>query len=244
MQKRMKRQDGQVGLIVLLIAAVILTVGISVAQRGVSETRYTAETEEQTQALNVAEAGIEDVLDDLDTISYGVDVDIAVGGGKTARVQINPDSSLTDVVVASGHSIEYDLTGSGSGDGIEIGWNGGNPAFVVTVINDDGTRVQREAHDPSNRANGFTFPVSNPFTVNIGFNSAVMARVKVLYSQTEVSIGPAGGWSPGTQFYTINSEALDVGTSNITVQTTKTLPQLPSIFDYVLFSGTGLEKTP
>lgn len=53
---------GQIALIVLLISAVMMTVGLSVSKRAVVETRVDSDEESLKQAFNAAESGIENYL--------------------------------------------------------------------------------------------------------------------------------------------------------------------------------------
>jgi len=65
----LKGQRGQVGLVVLLVTVVLLTVGVSVASRSVTELQLSRQEQESTRALNLAESGIENLLaQDLATV--------------------------------------------------------------------------------------------------------------------------------------------------------------------------------
>ena len=57
----MKRKNinGQIALVVLIISAIIMTVGLSVSKKSVLETKITADEESLKQAFNAAESGID-----------------------------------------------------------------------------------------------------------------------------------------------------------------------------------------
>ncbi len=58
----MKNNKGEMILVILLIAAVGLTIGLSVAGRSVSDTKMSTQIEESNRAFSAAETGIEEVL--------------------------------------------------------------------------------------------------------------------------------------------------------------------------------------
>lgn len=57
--KSLKLVEGQVALIVLLVSAVVMTVGLSMSEKAVVETKIDIDEELLKQAFNVAESGIE-----------------------------------------------------------------------------------------------------------------------------------------------------------------------------------------
>jgi hypothetical protein len=64
MKNHKKTTSGQVLLIVILISLVLLTIGLSITQQNIDETRLTKLEEENKKALSAAEAGIEALLRD------------------------------------------------------------------------------------------------------------------------------------------------------------------------------------
>lgn len=59
MNNKKNRNTGQVALIVLLISAVVMTLGLSLSQKTVVDTKIETNEEQLKQAFNVAESGIE-----------------------------------------------------------------------------------------------------------------------------------------------------------------------------------------
>lgn len=74
--KNQKKARGQVLLIVILVSLVLLTIGLSITQQNIDETRITKLEEENKKALSAAEAGIEALLRDTTGASS-----IAIGEG-------------------------------------------------------------------------------------------------------------------------------------------------------------------
>jgi Tfp pilus assembly protein PilX len=57
--RRFTKDDGQIALVVLVISAIIMTIGLSVAKKSVVETKITTDEEQLKQAFNAAESGID-----------------------------------------------------------------------------------------------------------------------------------------------------------------------------------------
>lgn len=53
------RQNGQIAIVVLLISAIVMTIGLSVSRRTVVETKISTDEEQLKQAFNTAESGID-----------------------------------------------------------------------------------------------------------------------------------------------------------------------------------------
>jgi Tfp pilus assembly protein PilX len=98
---KQKSQIGQISLLVLLIAAVITTLGLSVSQKTILETKIDTDEEALKQAFNSAESGIE---------YYLGSGSVATGGTMTYT---SPDGkSQANVTVSSlggGNEIDYDM---------------------------------------------------------------------------------------------------------------------------------------
>jgi len=85
MKMKNKSNQGQVAIIVLLVSAVLLTLGISASQRTVTETKIETDEEALKAAFNTAESGINNYLD-TKSVNYTTDgseatvVSSAIGG--------------------------------------------------------------------------------------------------------------------------------------------------------------------
>jgi Tfp pilus assembly protein PilX len=59
------RQAGQVGVIVLLISAIILVIGLSIASRTIKESQSTITAEDSARVFSTAESGIQQALGNI-----------------------------------------------------------------------------------------------------------------------------------------------------------------------------------
>lgn len=290
-----KSNSGQALLIILLVMAVILTIGLSVVARSITDITISRKGEEAARAFSAAEAGIEQIL-----IAAGESVSDNVTGGsfQASKVDLSATGGTEFVVpspVSAGEVapiwfVEHDATtseltcGGGNcftGSTIKVCWGeegtSGNedttPAVEVSILytnNGSGTdaRVGRAAYDPkTGRGNGFSTDVDLGCTVagrtfafaktiNMGLLSVASrsssssldpgpqtVRLRLLYNTNKAHpvglavTSPATLPTQGNRFestgYATNSDA----TRKIEVY--QLFSDLPPIFDFAVFSGTG-----
>ena len=254
-------ETGQVALIVLLVMVVMLTLGIAVAQRGVTDVRIAQQEEDSARAFQAAEAGIEEALSTLvgGSGSFGEDTsyDVTVGqAGSSGFVFGQP--------VAAGEVVYVNLAGASPGMNrldvyfMEIGKDDCDvtPAAVeVMILSSPGgnTRVRREGFDISSRGNNFDQVTKGNYsfegvsfcakaTVNLTGNDQ-QVRIRPLYNRAVVGVDPqpANATLPNQYLQVESVGQTEAGvTRAVTVKRSE--PQLPPIFDYALFSGGGIIK--
>lgn len=94
---RINKNKGQVALVVLIISAIIMTIGLSVSKKSVLETKITTDEESLKQAFNAAESGIDYYLGTGITSFTSTDKSQAevrtssIGGG---RASVNLDKLI------------------------------------------------------------------------------------------------------------------------------------------------------
>ena len=265
-----KNQQGQTLILMLIVTVVSLTVGVAISSRAVSTLKQTSYTAQAGKAQKFADAGVEEALGAADLSAevgtHTIDLD---GGGDdiTYTVTALGGGDTVDLILEKDETIEIDLTGYGSGQSIDIFWvqegteETDKAALVLTFVYEDGgeTKTEKHAYDPNAtaHANNFTVPGSlGPYTIEgksyahyervntpSGTNRAL--RIRALYNSDikntgVVSNGGIGANFPG-QGYKITSTGT-YGEAEWTAEVTKMNPALPAIFDYAIFSDTGLTK--
>lgn len=113
--KNMRLKSGQVLILVLLTVIVVLTIGLSVASRNITNLRTTTQTEQSQRAFTAAEGGIEDILANIDEISSLSNVTSEEGytnkvtvGDLEATVNVKA-SSIYDGAVSLGDVLQVNL---------------------------------------------------------------------------------------------------------------------------------------
>lgn len=101
------RQKGQALLVIILVMAVVLTVGLSVASRSITNLRNTTDQAESQKAFSAAEAGIEQALQSSKTT--GSDLFKGTIGDKTTSKKVNiSDVAGSEILVQGGSPITQD----------------------------------------------------------------------------------------------------------------------------------------
>ncbi len=248
-------KSGQVLILVLLIVVVALAIGLSVASRNIINLRTSTQTEQSQRAFSAAEGGVEKVLTDIpgNLGQKGIDV-----GNLKATVNVVA-SKTYERSVALGDVAQIDLNGANANAKVQVEWakagenaSDGFPASIEVTQIYGPTYTQQRFYfqgDSSHRTESGTFSssscsLSGPYRkcvqVTILTTDAKILRIKPFWANTSVKV--SGGNIP-TQTYDITSTAsTEIGVTR-KVQVTRTaLPQLPAIFDYVLYSEGDIVK--
>jgi len=170
---------GQVILIVLLVMAVGVTIGLSVANRAVTDVKLSTQVEESNRAFSAAETGIEEVLrQELASVpeTFGNTVQTDTHTAKY-DVKLSPLGTTIDVFAFPDYIADGDYqtvwlvnqlsTGPDvvnrvyNADSIEICFSAEDatvPAIEVAFFAQDGgvLKIARNFYDPETRGNNFT----------------------------------------------------------------------------------------
>ncbi len=263
--KGMRRHcSGQVALLLILILTVVSAVVLSAVGGVITNLRVVDIDEESSQALRVAEAGIEEELKTL----TGGGVQTLEGTTYTVSSQaegINGFVTAEDIV--PGEVVEVNIVDSTARPGeIEIYWGDANdqkelPVGAIEVIRyrkiDNGNyEAIHYAFDTDNARvaeNGFSLSTRNAGTYQgftfmgrevIGLtNRDYYVRVRVLYNQQRIAVKPSAGRTFGVNPYRrIVSEAETAQGVVRKVEAIRTESTLPLVFDAALYSGGELVK--
>lgn len=235
-------------MIVLLVVAVALGFGLSIISQSVTDTEIAGHSEESARVFNAAEAGIESALGNISAIVGLGQQTIPVGEDEN-RIDVNYEVTGQDFL--EGDYSENDIATVVLGtlpDTLTIEWGESCPlaaSLLITVIKSD-NQIERYGWNACDLANDFT-NVSDPGSVGylrqktliVGANALV--KIRPIYNQANIRVTGTGNLPP--QAYNIDSEAQQPLTLEAkAIQVDRTEPATPSIFDYVLFSGTTIVK--
>ncbi|MEX0896393.1 MAG: pilus assembly PilX N-terminal domain-containing protein [Patescibacteria group bacterium] len=239
---------GQIAVIVLLIMAVLLVIGISLASRTSEEIAISTQQQDSTRVFNAAEAGIEKALssdfgvgdDNVTSESLTID-DINVryeilSGGDSDAISLAPGDTVTAYLESGNPSVSWPCNS--------------NAALILTayyrVSGEVGAIHEAVRPEGSGIAPSFDAVSCNPgedatFSFEGIPSDREFLRVTALYNTADVTLS---GVIDETQ--TIRSEAQRENTDGNTefraIEVTRTTPAPPSIFDYALYSGGSLTK--
>jgi len=244
-------ESGQVGMTVLLVMVVMITVAIAVAERSISNLNLSRREQESTRSLDLAESGLDEIMSRVGLVSGQVYSTIIPGTGKTAYVSVSNLNGINAMKVSEGHVLELNLGGLTTS--LNISWPSFDcsaplddaSAIEVTLIKEDGSYyANRYAFDQcaTQRLNGFQVVSDSSGIVTATLGATVvsgyqMARIKVLYAPTYLTVEGAGLPVQGLKGVASASDTTETTTA---VALSRYNGSLPSILDYVVFSGTTI----
>lgn len=252
----MDLRRGQVGIIMLLVTVVMLTVGISAATRTVSDVRNSRVSEDANRALDAAESGIEEALSqDLTSFSGGT-------AGTTADIDVNTSvQRLTtlDAFVEQGDAASISTSGARNGQTLTINWAkerncNDQASLIITVYNGSGASATarryfqgtrtgcggRNAQDGfSNSRNGTISGYNLSTTIQMQTGD-VLVRIRPVYANTDLRV--TAPWLQPQMFKVRATAQSETNRETKAVEVDRSLPVAPSIFDYVIYSGTGITQ--
>jgi hypothetical protein len=262
-------EQGQAALIVLLVVAVALGFGLSIISQSTTDVRISHQEQEAARAFNVAEAGIEEALQNISSIPFGVPqtiggFDASINGSyvvdtsnqleskyqanETAQINLlNHDVALSQVTVNWVDS-QNDLENPDCSSELQT------PASIqVTVIKGaaDNFAKRTYAYNSCNAlTNGFSYIATsgdNNYLKKVAVAiepGDVLMRIRPVYNQTSLLI--YGDVDLPPQNYIVSSTAQassgEQSLATKSIEVTRSEPATPPIFDYVLFSGTNIVK--
>jgi len=264
-----KFQLGQALLIIVLIMFVGLTVSLTLISRTTTDIKLSRELEESSRALSAAEAGIEEALRDI-TIARAGPTPIPIGTA-TFTVESAPASggigvfslgkiekeNVGTVWLANYNSGPGTFTQAYTANTISLCWKEADtlyPDIEAIILYQDGSvyKAARAFFDHSSLVgSGCGGPYS--YTTDIDFNSLLSGlsgktllalRLKSINADAFVAVDPPEGVT-GNSLPSQGTEIISTGKAGETirkVRVIKSYPSWPEIFDYVLFSGGGLNK--
>lgn len=265
-----KSEEGQTVLIILLIMAVVLTLGLSAISSSISDIKISQQTEESSRAFYVAESALEQRLytsvalptGTISGIGYKVTQTSQVQGGASFLFPFKIDAGDPQTIWLVAYdeaSSTFDTSHLYGGD-IKICWGNidtsENPALMISLVYKDGSdyKIKRYNFDPSSRGS-FTSVVAGSYAVsgeNLKFCSSAITvsegaflKLTLLYNSASQSLGiiKISGSDIPSQGNCFESTAM-VPESGITrkIKQCKLWANLPGIFSWGLFSGGSLEK--
>lgn len=221
-------KSGQVVLIVLLVMVVVLTIGLSLISQSVTDISISKDEEESIRAFSAAEAGIEAALQNIGAAPSTVEVD-----GITANITISNQNDNLDFTLAEGEYLDLDLTGA---TGAQIRLTIDSGAGLETTFYKNNNSINRYLYSYNAgclSGSGISTATGGIIDLRAVASDDLVLRVRAICQTTSVALTVTSGSLP-VQAYQIDSRASQDGKTSA-IQVTRA-DELPSVFDYVLFS--------
>lgn len=263
------RHSGQTLVIVIVAMAISLAAGLAISSKSLTALKGVSYSNQSTAAYHAAEAGVEEALKRLSDqafadgliggsiprpysgagtltgANYSYTIDVGGGGmsdytlrldkDKTQEIKLNGSYSTSNLTVCwdlpadqgEDASLEMMLVSGTAASGYtlsqKIGVNGG-------VLRDDNGFEAAEAGSA---------PYNYCKAVNGIPANAQILRIKALYNHTSAVVKPSAALP--AQSFVINSLG-GSGEVKRRLEVTKSLPALPEIFDFAIFTPQDLTK--
>jgi hypothetical protein len=253
-------RKGQAVVIILLMIGVVLTVGLAIVSRSITEVSVTTTQEESSRALEAAEAGIERAIG-------GAVVGVSQGTIPSTNSSFNVINSflgnastyVVPIALVEGDVATIDLAGY-TGNTVRVCWGQSpdQPSIEVIVYYTNGgvAGAGRNGDSPTGisgfwvgPANGCPSATGYSYFQNIQLSAAelgipagsqvLVMRVRMINTNNPQRILLAGSADIPAQ----GNEVVSTGQSGLAAQKVKATvvkSDLPPMFDSALFSGTSL----
>lgn len=259
--------SGQTLVIVIVAMAVSLAAGLAISSRSLTALKGTSYSSQSTSAYHAAEAGVEEALKWLADAANAASLigpppgshngggtltgasytySIVVGGGGTADYPLRLDKDKTQEIKLNGVygaamlTVCWDLEADpGEDASLEM--------LLIAGSGEAGYRLEQKVavNGGVPRSNGFeiTLETGGDYgycrTLTGIPGDVQLLRIKALYNHTSAVVKPSATLPP--QAFIINSEGR-AGEAIRKLEVTKSLPALPEIFDFAIFTPEDLTK--
>lgn len=260
MKIKSNSQAGQVGIIILLTMAGMLTMGLSLASRTSQEALLSGKEAESARVFNAAEQGVQEALSsDLANLSFkdgsfADSLNLANNLGVNYSVR---EVNFLETRLFEGISVGVDVTGASTGNNLRIDWSKEDdcgtqsPAsLLVAIYYDDAgtTRVRYTALGACDVGDGFTLATvidqdgyKRRYDLPLQ-TSDFLVKIKAVYNDTHIRVTSSDFTMP-IQYYAIRAEAENTESNESrVVEVNRTIKSAPSILDYTVYSGGTLSK--
>lgn len=271
-QANLKILKGQTLVVVIIGMAVSLAAGVAISSRALTALKGVSFTTQSTKAYAAAESGVEEGLKRIADSSFAVGTvytgtvadgsfsySIVNGGGSNGPYALRLEKDKTQEIKLNGVysdgalNICWDIEGDSTDNDASlelflIQRTTGNPSSY--------TLAQKLGYNPiigAPRSNGFATAGVAAIVSGISYRTCAaisninspangqLLRIKALYNGTNAVVVPQGSATLPIQAQIITSTGLS-GEASRKIEVTKTLPALPEIFDFTIFTTSPLVK--
>lgn len=260
--KSRTKQSGQVGIIVLLISAIILVVGLSIANRTIKEAQTTISQEDSARVFSTAESGIQQALGNIFQFESDQNAtlteDFSFEDANLNQVSISseqnfeaflPEKNVLEVKIIDGQTGNLSLNWSKStcdqgAANLLIGHyflNAGHyDVNYYLVGNCPSDNDQNLISANSSTMSAYNFEYTIP--ISTSNNQNAFLRIIPLVRGTDIYVGATTGLISNAQYTILSLAQMPDGSSAKAIEVKRSIPSAPAFMDFALVSGGSLEK--
>ena len=214
----LKKQEGQVGVIVLLISAIVLVVGLSIANRVALEGQSTIQQEDSSRVFNTAETGVEQALNHIFEFEAGnVELDNQFNFTNENLNQVNVSTEQEYIgFVQAGDMLRIEVEEGQTGT-IDLNWSKtdcsqgaanllighyyqGAESTADFYLVGSCENYDDQALIAANPATVVSYNFNHQFSINSGNNSSSFIRIYPLEVGTDINISASAGLLSNVQY--------------------------------------------
>lgn len=258
----MRNQSGQVGIIVLLISAIILVVGLSIANRTIKESQVNIAQEDTARVFSTAESGIQQALGNIfqfESDQNGqLPSEFSFEDANLNQVSITSAPTFTGFV-PDRSALEVRITDNQTGN-LTIHWSqtscvqGAANLLIGHYFNEgSGYDVRyhmigncQQASDQSligaSASSVGPYQFQYTYAIDASANQNSFIRIIPLGQGTDLQISGGSNLIASAQYTILSLAQMPDGSSAKAIEVKRSLPAAPAFMDFALVSGGDLEK--
>ena len=260
--RSVSNQSGQVGVIVLLISAIILVVGLSIANRTIKESQTTLTQEDSARVFSTAESGVQQALGNIFQFESDpnatLPAEFTFEDANLNQVSVTAEQNF-EGFVAEKTALEIRIVAGQTGT-LNINWsksdctqgaanllighyflNAGN--YDVNYYLVGGCPSYTDQYLLS--ANNSTLvPFKYEYDINVtgSNNQGAFLRIFPLGRGSDISVSAATNLISNAQYTILSLAQMPNGSSAKAIEVKRSIPSAPAFMDFALISGGSLEK--
>lgn len=255
-------QSGQVGVIVLLISAIILVVGLSIANRTIKESQNIVSQEDSARVFSTAESGIQQALGNIFQFENDQNAQLpeefSFEDANLNQVSVTTEQNF-EGFVAEKSTLEIKITEGQTGI-VNINWSKTDCSqgaanllighyFLVAGQYDVNYYMTGNCASYTDQnlisANSSTLdPYKFQYAINIDNtnNQSSFLRIFPLDRGSDINVSAATSLIANGQYTILSLAQMPDGSSAKAIEVKRSIPSAPSFMDFALASGGSLEK--
>lgn len=255
-------QSGQVGIIVILISAIILVVGLSIANSTIKENQSIVSQEDSARVFSTAESGIQQALGNIFQFESKqndqLPAEFSFEDSNLNKVSIVTKQNFEGFVTEK-NTLEIKIVDGETG-AVDINWSKtdcsegaanlliGHYFLVNDYYNVEYYMVGNCSPYSDQNLISADASILNPYkfhyTLNINDtnNQSSFLRIFPLQRGSDINVNASSNLIANGQYTIISLAQMQNGSSAKAIEVKKSVPSAPSFMDFAVASGGSLEK--
>lgn len=255
-------QSGQVGVIVLLISAVILVIGLSIANRTIRENQGNISQEDTARVFSTAESGIQQALGNIFQFESDqnaqLPAEFSFADANLNQVSISSDNKFVGFVPEK-TSLEIRINNAQTGS-LTLRWsqsscaqgaanllighyflNAGVQNVNYYLVGNCTSQSDQNFISPTTSSES-PYQFQHSISINASNNQSAFIRILPLNQGTDISLSGSNNLLASSQYTILSMAQMPDGSSSKAIEVKRSIPAAPAFMDFSLVSGGSLSK--